>query len=253
MAKASKLIALGLSIAFAGSCAWEPVPNAFKGLNEAEMAAAFSDTTTVYVRPYEMNVEYLGSDGQYREWSSSRKVLISGKWSRVDDKVCQYIPDPTSDYIAKYCKGMSGKIEYVALVFSGDALHMVGRKNVFCKMSNPTYYGWNSIRIDNTTIVSTIVAAAALRNREEKTNSEILCNDFVLKNQDSWFIDKKYRASKLKKLIKYSNNNGEFFDMGKFENIAPNHLTKSGIVVFRNYFQIMNNLTKKSRRSRKFF
>lgn len=251
--KASKPIAIALSVAFAASCAWEPIPNAFKGLNDAETAAALSGTTAVYIRRHEMVVEYLGSDGQYREWSSSRTVLISGTWSRVDGNICQHIPDSRSDYVAEYCKRMSERVKHVAIVFSGDALHMVGRDSIFCRMSNPVSVVGNSLRIENQTVVNAIVAASALRNAVDNSNSIKSCNDFIYRNEDSWFINKKKRASELKEMIAYSNENGEFHDMEKFEKLASDHLTQPGIGVFRNYFHILNAMTKKSRRSRKYF
>ena len=244
-------VTLGLLLLLTAQCARDPIPTAYKGLNDYEMTAALSDTTTLYQRRLAMVFEYYGADGEYREWSSSRDTLKKGTWSVSDGHICQHLPNIETGKIVKYCKRKFEKVKDIATVFAGDALKLQDRKNIYCKIEYRTENSGNTISPDPRSTIYALTAAAALINQDSKDLITRSCADYVRKNQDSWYKNRKSDASNIMDEVRYTNKEGTFIDMAKFDLIASNYLTPEGISVFRRYFQITNKLTNKGHRSLK--
>lgn len=248
-----RLACLCLAGLLAISCAKEPIPTAFQGLSDQEMAATFSNTTTLYQRRYVMVFEYFGPDGRFAEWSSNRDSLITGTWSVTNGDVCHHIPNNETAKTTRYCKKKTEKVKDIAAVFSGDILDIVDRDYIHCKIEYRTIDYADGIRPDPKSTVYALTAAAALRDRDNADSARKSCSEHIYEAQESWFLRGKEHASKLQPEITIRTERGLFIDMAEFESLAPLHLTPEGIAVMRRYYEMVNSLTNKGDRSRKFF
>lgn len=246
-----KSVTLGLLIALTASCAREAIPTAYKGLNDHEMSAALSDTTILYQRRLAMVFEYYGADGLYREWSSSRDTLKKGTWSVSDGHICQHLPNTKTGKIVKYCKRKFEKAKDIATVFAGDALELRNREYIYCKIEYRTRENGDITSPDPSSTIFALTAAAALTNQDSKDMVNRSCDAYVKSNQASWYKNGRTHASNILREAKYTNQEGTFVDITKFDLIAPDYLTPVGIPVFRRYFQMTNKLTKLGHRSMK--
>ncbi len=246
-----KSVTLGLLIALTASCAREAIPTAYKGLNDHEMSAALSNTTILYQRRLAMVFEFYGADGLYREWSSSRDTLKKGTWSVSDGHICQHFSNKETGKIVKYCKRKFEKAKDIATVFTGDALELRNREYIFCRIEYRTQDIGNITSPDPRSTIFALTAAAALTNQDSKDMVNRSCDAYVESNQASWYKNGKNHASSVLRETKYTNQEGNFVDIAKFDLIAPDYLTSEGVSVFRRYFQLTNKLTKKGHRSMK--
>lgn len=252
MMRSGKLAALCMATLLVASCAIDPVPAAFQGLSDQEMASALSDTTALYQTRNQMHFEYYGADGEFKEWANNRDFLISGTWSVSNGDICQHIHNSEDRNNLDYCKANSEKLKDLAAIFSGDVLYLSGREFIFCQMNYRTISQIDGSKPHPESTVLALSAAAALRDQDNEEFANKNCSEYVYGVRDDWYINDQEDASKILEETKYYRDGIMLIDMAKFETIAPNYLTSAGIRILRRYFIISNSITKKAYRPMKF-
>lgn len=250
--RSGKLAALCMATLLVSSCAIDPVPAAFQGLSDQEMASALSDTTALYQTRNQMHFEYYGADGEFKEWANNRDFLISGTWSVSNGDICQHIQNIEDRTTLDYCKANSDKLKDLAAIFSGDAIHLSGREYIFCQMSYKTIPRFDGSAPHPESTILALSAAAAPRDQDNEEFAKKSCSEYFYSVRDDWYINNQEDASKILEETKYYRDGILLIDMAKFETVAPNYLTSEGMRILRRYFIISNSITKKAYRPKKF-